>query len=119
MTRRNAERRRMDSIWWAGALIWIGLVLGAQNLNVLPQIGLGDDWWLWIFLGLGPWALALNLLKTVSDLPNPSTWDWIWTVIFLLVGLGGVANVAGEIVGAVVLVGIGVVALVRALTRRE
>jgi putative Mn2+ efflux pump MntP len=38
-------------------------------------------------------------------------------VIFLLVGLGGIVNLAGEIVGAVVLVGIGVVSLFRALRR--
>jgi hypothetical protein len=115
----NAERKRMDTIWWAGALIWIGLILGAQNFDFLPQIGRGNEWWLWIFLGLGPWALALNGYRALSDWPNPSTWDWIWTVIFLLVGLGGIVNIAGEIVGAMVLVGIGVVTLVRALKRDE
>ena len=116
---RKAERKRIDAIWWAGVLIWLGLVLGAQNLNILPRIGDGGEWWLWIFLGAGLWALALNSFSMMSNWPNPSTWDWIWTAIFLLVGLGGVVNIASEIVGAVVLVGIGVVFLVRALSRSE
>lgn len=112
------ERKRLDSIWWAGALIWVGLVLGAETLNLLPRIGAGAEWWLWIFLGLGPWALALNGIRVLTDLPNPSTWDWIWTAIFLLVGLGGVVNVASEIVGAVALVLVGVILMGRALSRR-
>lgn len=115
----NAERKRMDAIWWAGVLIWIGLVLGAENLNILPRIGYGGEWWLWIFLGAGLWALALNVFRTATGWPNPSTWDWIWTAIFLLVGLGGFVNIASGIIGAVVLVGIGIVFLVRALSRSE
>lgn len=114
----QSEDKRMDSIWWAGALIWTGLVVGADNYNLLPGIGLRGGWWLWIVLGLGVWALTWNGYRAVSAAPNPSTWDWIWTVIFLLVGLGGIANLAGEIVGAVVLVGIGIVTLFRALTSR-
>jgi hypothetical protein len=116
-TGRKAERKRIDAIWWAGVLIWIGLVLGADNLNVLPRIGGQGEWWLWVFLGAGLWALALNGFSVLSNWPNPSTWDWIWTAIFLLVGLGGVVNIAGEIVGAVVLVGIGIAFLVKALSR--
>lgn len=115
-TGRKAERKRIDAIWWAGVLIWIGLVLGADNLNILPRIGGEGEWWLWVFLGAGLWALALNGFSVLSNWPNPSTWDWIWTAIFLLVGLGGVVNIAGEIVGAVVLVGIGIAFLVKALS---
>lgn len=118
-TGRKAERKRIDAIWWAGVLIWIGLVLGADNLNILPRIGGEGEWWLWVFLGAGLWALALNGFSVLSNWPNPSTWDWIWTAIFLLVGLGGVVNIAGEIVGAVVLVGIGIAFLVKALSRSE
>jgi hypothetical protein len=73
----HAERKRLDLIWWAGALIWVGLVLGAESMSILPQIGSGSEWWLWIFLGLGPWALILNGYRSISGLPNPTTWDWI------------------------------------------
>ena len=115
----KAERKRIDAIWWAGVLIWIGLVLGAENLNILPRIGDGAEWWLWIFIGAGLWALLLNVYSMMSDWPRPTTWDWVWTVIFLLVGLGGVLDIGGEIVGAVVLVGIGAVFLARALSGSE
>ncbi len=114
-----AERKRMDAIWWAGVFIWIGLALGAQALDILPQIGDSDEWWPWIFVGVGPWALVLNLYRQTSSWPNPTTWDWIWTAIFLLVALGTVADIGGEIVGAVVLVVVGVILLARALSRAE
>jgi hypothetical protein len=82
-------------------------------------IGDRSEFWPWIFIGVGPWSLALNLYRTASGWPTPSTWDWIWTAIFLLVALGTVGDIGGEMVGAVVLVVIGVVFLVRALARTE
>jgi hypothetical protein len=115
----DAERKRMDALWWAIALIWIGLVLGAQYLDQLPEIGKEGEWWLWIFVGLGPWSLALNGYRSISSLPNPSTWDWIWTAIFVIVGLTGFVTIAGEIIGAGALVVIGIIILARSLTRRE
>ena len=118
-TSEAAERKRMDAIWWAGVLIWIGLALGAEYADILPTIGDSGEWWPWIFIGVGPWSLALNTYRTTSSWPNPSTWDWIWTAIFLLVGLGTVVDIGGEIVGAVVLVVIGVIFMVRALSRSE
>ena len=35
----TAERKRMDAIWWAGVLIWIGLALGAEYADILPAVG--------------------------------------------------------------------------------
>jgi hypothetical protein len=112
-----AERRRMDAIWWAGVLIWIGLALGAEALDILPQIGDSNEWWPWIFVGVGPWSLALNVYRQASSWPDPTTWDWMWTAIFLLVAVGAVADIGGEVVGAVVLVVVGVILLARALSR--
>ncbi len=114
-----AERKRMDAIWWAGVLIWIGLALGAEYLDILPRIGDSNEWWPWIFIGVGPWSLGLNLYRTTSSWPNPSTWDWVWTAIFILVALGTVVDLGGEIVGAVVLVVVGIIFMVRALSGRE
>ena len=116
---KNAKRKRMDAIWWGGALIWIGLVLGAEYMIILPRVGRMEEWWLWIFFGLGPWALIFNGYRVLTGLPNRSTWDWIWTAILLLVGLGGLFNFAGEIIGAVVLVVVGIVFLTRSLRRSE
>jgi len=118
-TSEAAERKRMDAIWWAGVLIWIGLALGAEYADILPTIGDSGEWWPWIFIGIGPWSLALNIYRQTSSWPNPSTWDWIWTAIFMLVALGTVVDIGGEIVGAVVLVVIGVILMGRALSRSE
>ena len=113
------ERKRMDSIWWAGALIWIGLTLAAEYLDILPEVGDANEWWPWIFLGVGPWSLALNLYRQSSGWPNPSTWDWIWTAIFLAAGLDTIVDIGGELVGAGVLIVIGIVIMVRALSPNE
>jgi len=114
-----AERKRMEAIWWAGVLIWIGLALGAEYLEILPRIGDSGEWWPWIFIGVGPWSLGLNVYRQISSWPNPRTSDWVWTAIFLLVALGTMVDIGGEIVGAVVLVVVGVIFLVRALARSE
>lgn len=106
----------MDAIWWAGVLIWIGLALAAEYADILPEVGDSGDWWPWIFIGIGPWALLLNLYRQASSGPNPSTWDWIWTAVFLLVALGTFVDIGGEIVGAAVLVVIGIVLMFRALS---
>ena len=113
------EAKRWDAIWWAGALIWIGLALAGEAIDILPDIGDSSEWWPWIFIGLGPWSLILNGYRFVSDALNPSTWDWVWTLLFLGVAIGTVADIAGEIVGAVVLVGIGAIILFRTLAQSD
>jgi hypothetical protein len=114
------ERKRFESIWWAGVLIWLGLVLGGAALDILPDIGDRADWWPWIFVGVGAWSLALNSYRAVSTAaPNPSTWDWIWTGIFVAVAAGNLVDIGGEIVGAAVLVVIGLVILTRSRAIRH
>jgi len=115
----TAERKRMDSIWWSGVLIWIGLAMAGEYLEILPTIGDRGTWWPWIFVGVAGWSILLNLYRLASDWPNPSAWDWTWTVIFSLVALGSFVEFEGEIVGAFVLVVIGVVFLTKALSRGE
>ena len=115
----TGQDKRMDAIWWAGALIWIGLALGAENMDILPEIGDTGEWWPWIFIGLGPWALALNSYRASSSLSNPTTWDWTWTAIFMLVAIGSVVEIGGDLVGAGILVALGVVLLIRAVSRTD
>ena len=55
----QAAPRRLDAFYWAGALIWVGLVFGAESLGILPQIGESSAW-IWIFLGGGLAGLALG-----------------------------------------------------------
>jgi len=115
----KAERKRFDSIWWAGVLIWIGLVLGAEALDILPEIGDNPTLWPWIFAGVGPWSLGLNLYLLNSRWPDPTTWDWVWTGIFLVLAAGTFVEIGGEMLGAFLLVGIGVAWLIREITQRE
>jgi hypothetical protein len=110
----------MEAIWWAGAMIWLGLALGAEALDILPDIGETEgEWWPWIFIGLGPWSVALNIHWATSDGPKPTTWDWIWTAIFMALAIGALVDFDGEVVGAVVLVVVGAVLMTRALSHRD
>lgn len=117
-TYEEQERKRLDSVWWGGAFIWVGLVLGAEWLDILPTIADTDNWWPWIFIGLGPWALAMNVYRSMTDLPNPSTWDWVWTAIFVMIAIGAFVDFSGAVAGAVALVVIGAVIMINALRRQ-
>ena len=117
--REDAHRKRMDTIWWSGALIWIGLALAAEYLDILPTIGDDGDWWPWIFIGLGPWALLFNLYRLTLDGPKPNAWDWIWTAIFMGVAISTATDLGGELVGAIILVLVGIVFMSRAVSHRE
>lgn len=117
-TYEEQERKRLDSVWWGGAFIWVGLVLGAEWLDILPTVADTGNWWPWIFIGLGPWALAMNVYRSMTDLPNPSTWDWVWTAIFVMIAIGAFVDFSGAVAGAVVLVVIGAVIMINALRRR-
>jgi hypothetical protein len=122
MTAEEAKRRHkhMDNLFWAGAIIVAGVVFLAQSLEILPEIGDGyqDEWWIWVFLGAGAWAFVLNLFQLLSpDWPNPRAWDYIWTAIFLGVGLGSAVtiDVEGSVIAGVVLVAIGAILLANLL----
>jgi hypothetical protein len=113
----RTEAKRFDAIWWGGAFLWIGIALAGDYLDILPRIE--GEWWPWIFIGIGPWALILNAYRVASPTaPNPTTWDWIWTVIFIAIAVGSVSEVTGALVGAFALIVIGLVVLIRAITRQ-
>ena len=100
------ERRGFETLWWAGTLIWTGMVLGADNLGWLPEIGQVDAW-TWVFLGAGLYGLVGTLYRQISvDTLNPTSWDYLWSGFLLIVGLGGVAKVNSFWPPVLILVGV-------------
>jgi hypothetical protein len=122
MTTKNAtlteeKPRRLDAFFWAGALIWAGLVFGANSLDLLPQIGQANVW-SWVFLGAGALGIVLNLVsQTSQNYATPTAWDWGWSVLFLIIGAGGF--ISFNIPGWLFLIAIGAAILISAIRSRE
>jgi hypothetical protein len=110
------ERSRLEAIWWAGALIWAGLVFAVDSLGLLPQIGESDAW-TWVFLGAGLYGVLGSLYRVISpNSPNPIAWDYIWSGGLLIIGLAGMSPV--DIFWPLILVLVGVVILAETLFQR-
>ncbi len=113
----KAERKRLESFWWAAVIIWAGLVFIADYLGFLPEIREVGAW-SWIFLGAGAFGLIGAGIRVISaDLPNPSGWDYFWSALFLIIGAGGF--VGGGIAFPIVLIVIGLAILGNVLFRRD
>ena len=113
---RRRARQRLRGLWWAVALIWAGLVFGADSMGLVPQFGDADAW-SWIFLGAGAFGILGAIYRVASPgVPNPTTWDWVWSGFCLIVGVGGFT--ALEISWPLILILVGVIILVGALWRR-
>jgi len=110
------ERSRMEAIYWAGALIWAGLAFGADSLGFLPQIG-NADVWSWVFIGVGLYGTALNLYSSSLSDTVTTTWDFIWSGFWLVLGISGLFAI--DMFWPLVLVLIGAVTLVKSFRRSE
>ena len=109
------RRDPIDAAAWAGILIWAGLVLLADNLNIF-----GTRWEVWpiIFLGAGLIVLsgvAVRLL--VPAYRRPVTGGAVFGVILLGVGLGALTDWGWGVIVGLVLIVIGVGALLRGFFR--
>jgi hypothetical protein len=114
---KRRERKRLETLWWAVMLIWAGLIFGADSVGLMPQIGDADAW-SWIFLGAGVIAVLGNLYRlTLSNVPNPTTWDWVWGSLCLIIGLGGFTTI--NIAWPLILILIGGVILVSVFWMRN
>lgn len=103
------EKKYLDAVFWGGSILWAGIVFGLDTFNYLPQIG-DASVWSWVFLGMGVYGLLLNLIRLVSaSLSDATAWDWVWAIIFLLIGAAGFASVGVPVwlflilIGAVIL----------------
>lgn len=117
MISQQEQRKRLEAVWWAGSLIWAGLVFGAEGLGFLPRIG-GADAWSWVFAGAGLYGLLGNVWRLASpDQPDPTAWDYVWSGILLILGLAGFFNL--EIAFPLILLLVGVVILGGVLLGRD
>ena len=120
------RRDPLGAIIWAVILIWVGLVLLAQNLGYLEQMGLrlkffdlpfeipfvGDAWSL-IFIGIAV-ILGIEILirLLIPDYRRPLT----GTVIFLIICIG-LAFGSWALIWPLILIAIGAAILLRGLFR--
>jgi hypothetical protein len=112
------RRDPLNAVWWALILIWAGLVLIADNVGMLDNLGLGGKGWALGFLGAGILALLLVLIRLfVPAYRRPVTGSIIIGFILLGIGLGELYR--WDVVGALVLIAIGVSILLSRLVQRE
>lgn len=79
----------INAIYFGGVLLWAGIVFAADSLGYLPQIGFSSAW-NWFFLGAGLFSLVGNIVRQVSPgILNPSTFDYLFGLVLLAIGIGG------------------------------
>ncbi len=105
------KRSQAETLYWAGVFIWAGLVFGTDNLGFLPQIGSADAW-SWVFIGAGLYGTLMNLYHSTLPDSVTTTWDYIWSGFWLLLGLSGLF--AFDMFWPLVLVSIGLTVLGKA-----
>lgn len=118
------EKRRRDplvTLGWSLVLIWAGVVLLADNFNFINQIGIDFiadlQPWSLIFAGAGLIVLALVVVRLlVPEYRGPVTGNIIFGFILLGIGLG--ETVGWGIIGALILIALGVSYLVSGLFKR-
>ena len=107
------RRDPVDAASWAGIFIWAGLVLLAANI-----LDTGWEAWPFVFLGAGAIVLlgvAVRLI--VPAYRRPIIGSLIFGVILLGIGLGELTR--WDVVGALILIAIGVGVLLRGFFRER
>ena len=115
--RDTAQRKRLESFWWAAVLIWAGIVFTIDFLGALPQVR-EEGPWSWIFLGAGIFGLVGALIRASNDkLPMPTGWDYFWSALFLVIGATGFFG--GGITFPILLIVLGVATLANVYFRQD
>jgi len=108
----------LNAAWWALVLIWAGLVLIADNMGILVNLGIRGEAWAIGFLGAGILALLLVVIRlVVPAYRRPVTGSIIFGFILLGIGLGELTR--WDVVGALILIAIGVSILLSRFVRGD
>jgi hypothetical protein len=115
----GSPQRRMDpfdQVTWALVIIWAGVVLLLDNLGVFSSLGIDFlarmQPWEVIFAGAGLLVLALAAARLlVPSLMGPDSNQFLFGFFLFGIGIGGI--VGWDIVGALLLIGLGVGQLLR------
>jgi hypothetical protein len=111
------KKKMIDTIYWGTALVWAGLMFGAESLGILPQVGEADAW-SWAFAGVGLFGLLGSMYRSIApNLPDAVAWDFIWSAGLLILGLSGFTSL--DIGFPLILLLAGLVLLGGAILRRE
>jgi hypothetical protein len=111
------RRDPLNAAMWAAILIWAGLVLLADNLQLLTRYERLETWAL-IFVGAGLIVLLQVLVRlVVPEYRRAVTGSFILGVVLLAIGLGDL--IGTDVVWALVLIAIGVAVLVRGFLWRR
>lgn len=112
------RRDPVDAAVWAFILIWVGVVWLAYNAGWLTEIVEKDKAWALGFLGAGVIVLLGVLLRLVVPAYRRPV---IGSVIFgvILLGIGLTQFVPDIAIGAIVLIGIGLVILLGGIFRKK
>ena len=111
------RRDPLSAMVWAGILIWAGVVLLAENLRILDRFEMLNTWAL-ISMGAGLIVLLEAGIRTlVPAYRRPVVGTIILGVILLAIGVGDL--VSWDMVWPLVLIGIGVIILLRGLGLRR
>ena len=98
----------LNAAWWGLVLIWVGLVLIADQVGMLNNLGISGEAWALGFLGAGIMSLLLVLIRlVVPAYRRPVTGSIIFGFILIGIGLGEL-SASWDVVGALVLIAIGV-----------
>jgi len=91
--KQQKDKKFFDGLFWAGFIILVGLVFGADYMGILlPDLGGGESWH-WIFLGAGVYGIILSIIRLTSPkFPNPNTLDYIGVGVLFLIGFSGLIN---------------------------
>ena len=109
------KRANAEALYWAGVLIWAGLVFGANSLGLLPHVG-NAGVWSWVFLGAGLYGTLMNIYSSAMSSSVTTAWDYIWSGFWLVLGLSGF--VAMDIFWPVALILVGAATLINAFRVR-